>query len=297
MTHGSDRPLKPSPNVPPRSARTRRTQGVNGFEVSHLLTAAVCLALLVVGCVEPEYTQGDPPEQPTQTSIGERCTSDKQCDADAFCYFGDEETKGSSGRGICVTACDGKCGNTTPASRCIATADDGDICMPSCTVGEPDLDKCGGFSDVVCEVISTTSSDGKHAVCHPFCTTDSDCKSDHFCDRSMGLCLTEPTDGLAFGASCAPGSAECQGECIAVGEESLCTHRCVLGSIENCGDEEHDGVCFLADTDESVGDVGFCSELCNTDSDCSADGFSCEHFEDSSIDDAFGFRGVCNIAG
>ncbi len=98
-----------------------------------------------------------------------------------------------------------------------------------------------------------------------------------------------------MGTPCDPDAeaASCAGVCVEVEGVGFCSHRCRLGSADDCG-QEQSGLCFFPEEDEgSIGDVGFCSLSCDADGDCEHAEMHCEPFGAASLEALTGKRGVC----
>jgi hypothetical protein len=91
----------------------------------------------------------------------------------------------------------------------------------------------------------------------------------------LGACVEDSLAGAPLGAPCDPDAevSECAGICVEVDGAAFCSRRCVLGDAADCNGtsapDASSGLC--RSTEEvigSVGDVGFCSLLCDCDTDC-----------------------------
>ena len=118
-----------------------------------------------------------------------------------------------------------------------------------------------------------------YGLCQPLCGSDDDCAG-RKCDPRLGVCIDQTRQGDPTGEHCSgdPNSAPtCAGTCVTVGTVGkICSSPCVQGNPEACrtaGSVDSMGranaICGLSATDNpGVGDLGFCSQLCDTDSDC-----------------------------
>jgi len=227
------------------------------------------------------------------------CDSVADCDPGMLCleedgdeYFGgglpggrctvdcleDPTACGSSGELVCVRT---ELAGSEPAARC----------FPACSPGDRDDAKCQDATLTACERLP---DDTELGFCRPFCASDDDCSAGH-CDRRNGACVPSAAAD-DFGASCVPDveDPQCFGVCVALEDGfGVCSHRCRYGSAEPCAGG--DGLTFCAYPSEGgdLGDVGYCAELCDCESECSHDGGACDPFESEAVSMALGAAGVC----
>lgn len=203
------------------------------------------------------------------------------------------------------------CAAASPSASCVPIAQSGStitkaVCFEGCTLGEPPVDginnvldtsKCHGRNDAAC--IQPTDDVGNPVgtpYCQPLCQRDTNCASaGRKCDPRLKLCVDEAnlTQGLPMGSSCSEwvqsegdaGNA-CSGLCLGLRKSStqdagdpdnvayFCTERCVYNTITGCGyqDSPPGGVCLIASANDGAGDVGYCLQMCDVDSDCGAYG-------------------------
>jgi len=170
------------------------------------------------------------------------------------------------------------------------------LCLPRCEVGTNSASKCGS-GQIACERLGQQSSQG---YCRPICTIDADCSTGQ-CDLKHGVCVAgAPNEGFPMGRACDPlddPADLCAGLCLQIeGAPSMCSHRCVFGSSNECamGDEEgRQGACVLTTPGGGIGDIGYCAPLCSCPEDCLDPSHVCDPFEDDVLERALGRPGVC----
>ncbi len=257
------------------------------------------------------------------SAVGRACERAADCERDEVCFDADY-LGGELPGGICTLRCDedpAACERRDPPSVCVVTAeegagrDGGDAeahCLPQCELGEADGDKCYGRENMACAEVSadaddaTTSSlrraadvgDGSLAVCRPLCSADAQCGSGE-CDPRTGACVSSVNEFL-FGGECDPdedATTQCAGVCVEVDGVGFCSQRCRLGSLGDCGasgGSDARGLCRFPEREHgAVGDVGFCSLLCDCDTDCGHAEMQCEPFASSTLEALTGALGVC----
>ncbi|HEX9619040.1 MAG TPA: hypothetical protein VF989_02830, partial [Polyangiaceae bacterium] len=180
---------------------------------------------------------------------------------------------------------------------CVSTQRDGAnapaYCFASCALGESAADKCGARADVACDALV---SDDDGGFCRPFCTSGEQCPGAR-CDRRFGVCTESPVSGGDFGQPCSAGDEEigCSGLCVELGEDyAVCSHRCSFASTEPCTNAgEGTGLCAFAAPGGSIGDIGYCAELCDCDDDCTHPDGICDAFSSEEVRELLGKSGVC----
>lgn len=250
---------------------------------------------------------GAPPED--IPGLFEPCEADDDCESDLICIAADSSSLlvGGPAHGVCTTPCDADttCG---ASSACILFSEDGEAgyCLPVCGVADGNLD-CLGRPDAVCDVlpvgVSCTSDldcggvticvggECQLPVCLPKCRSDSDCPDDRFCDPSLGECVDDEPSGLGINEICDPDAAtdECNGFCAAGDgdEPGRCFQTCTLGVYPACGSESLDdgtAECLIPYIEGAdPGDLGFCVQLCDCNSDCPDEGIDCISFASERI--------------
>lgn len=111
-------------------------------------------------------------------------------------------------------------------------------------------------------------------------------------------------EGGASGEGGSAGSSEsddpalmCDSECVTLnGSSSVCSRRCVFGDASECAPASgglRRGACAFVTPGGSIGDLGYCAELCDCADDCIESGFTCNAFDDVTLERAFGRKGVC----
>ena len=201
-------------------------------------------------------------EAPANGYCSRSCTTDTDC----------------AGSGICLDV--SASGATTAVGYCFQT----------CTFGGPSGSvKCHGRTDVGCLTIDSMTTPTTD-ICYPVCSQDSDCPTGRKCDLSESLCADTAATGDPLGSHCTAdpdgGASSCVGGCLPIGSAAggnsvvanVCTMFCVVGNLNACNwvgsgtaltSGGAHGVCALASSNAQVGDIGFCSQECDTITDCS----------------------------
>lgn len=244
---------------------------------------------------------------------GGLCT--KECEADAECEaFGEGA--------VCGTVAEIPLTNgypTKPIPR---------VCLLGCSLGSHSgggLTKCQGRTDLACRPFAAPDSvacgdDGecpadtecfrtrcRKLACGPRCNDNDDCETGRFCNPVSGLCSDNEPEAIPWGRECndLAGSPGCGGgSCLVIygdldgaggaGAMRLkgnCTQTCTLG--QPCG--EGAGACITARSPAyGSGDIGYCSPLCNCDSECLNPVDRCIEWTNPALAKAFGSRGRCD---
>ena len=243
------------------------------------------------------------------SNLGKACVTDTTCGANLWCY-----NQTDVPQGFCTGDCskDSDCEALSPGSLC-AQGDQGGFCLQGCTVGNSSrTTKCQGRDDFTCQLFAVDESgtvcsrDSDCAAvgpsyfcisetcvataCMPTCASDAECGTG-FCDLSNGLCVEQKPTGLEVGSACDPNAATdpCSGMCIgdSQGTFALCSGFCNLGLAATCGWDgtgKADAACLFAPAFNDMpaaGDVGFCGQLCDCNSDCRNPKFSCVALSDA----------------
>jgi len=247
-------------------------------------------------------------------AVGAPCESDADCPTDGtvtMVCLAENETEPFGGGGpqggycsvVCRDADD--CAAVDPLSGCsLFDADGNGVCLAICQPGAgAGMIKCGEDRAQVCDPVDTQPGLG---ICGPRCTSDAGC-GDGFCDAGReGLCRPEARAGGGIGAPCTPETeaADCASSlCLqfnlpdAPVPRSFCSGSCTLGSVSGCGFEAGSGTPDTACTTpqnqgSTVGDIGFCFELCDVATDCSQADWICNLFSDAGAE-LFGRPGSC----
>jgi hypothetical protein len=235
--------------------------------------------------------------------LGKACAANTDCTGGTTCLTAASKIiVGAEGpaNGYCSKACtaDADCssgGICLDVSAAGAPAQG--YCFQTCTFGgAAGSSKCHGRTDVGCLTIqaadaTTTPATPQVDICYPACSQDSDCPAGRKCDLGNALCADTVPAGDPVGSHCATnadaGTSNCAGGCLPIGSAAggtavaanVCTNYCVVGNLNACnwvgagtslmsGGGAH-GVCALADPNAQVGDMGFCSQECDTAADCS----------------------------
>lgn len=200
------------------------------------------------------------------------------------------------------------------------------LCFERCKLGDSPAVKCHAGARVACAPIGQAgTTDG---FCRPVCASDADCASGS-CDPKRGVCVTTPIADRTFGLACEPSAAEggaggatsnesdagaggvendagassstsnvvCDGQCVTLnGSSSVCSRRCVFGNTSECAPAsggQRRGACAFVTPGGSIGDLGYCAELCDCKDDCIDPTFTCDAFDDKNLENAFGRKGAC----
>jgi hypothetical protein len=188
---------------------------------------------------------------------------------------------------VCVKASTGELSMESMA----ADSDERAYCFQACNLGDEASSRCHDREDVACSALAEGAS-----FCRPLCSSDADCPGKH-CDPLLGVCLDDAVRGAFLGNECDPAAEDpgCQGLCLTVDDVSACTGRCIYGSANDCGNRElgRPGLCFIPEGEGSIGDVGFCSQLCDCDRQCFHPDMICDPFMDPPLEELLQAKGVC----
>jgi hypothetical protein len=200
------------------------------------------------------------------------------------------------------------CAALDPSSRCVlvddggtaATGDDIGYCFPGCMIGDGQVQKCGGRGDMTC---FESNAGGGQGFCQPACNGDFEC-GNRVCDYALGVCVDSSSVAglLPIGAECDPDATtrQCDGACLQFTDTySVCSGFCRLG-LPGCGSDPRspdpfEAFCLLSVGDPdlySVGDSGFCMELCDCNDECGHTDAVCDSF-DADVATALGRGGAC----
>lgn len=228
--------------------------------------------------------------------LGKACASAADCTGGTTCLLATGKVilaAEGPANGYCSKSCtlDSDCAGS---GICLNVSDTGvaaiGYCFQTCTFGgTAGSAKCHGRTDVGCLTIDS-STNPTTDVCYPVCSQDSDCPTGRKCDVADSLCGDTAAPGDSLGTHCATdadsGTSNCAGGCLPVGSSAggtatvanFCTMLCVVGNLNACNwagagasltSGGVHGVCALASSTAQVGDVGFCSQECDTAADCS----------------------------
>lgn len=237
--------------------------------------------------VAPDTT-GTGDKSPTPY-IGRACTASADCGTGLTCFTAESNDVfgGGAAGGYCTLTCqaDTDCTGIDAQSACVGTGVGPSLCLRTCLSEDPTStaeNKCLGRIDVVCKspaALGTAMFTGLRQIgwCFPQCNSDDDCPG-RACDLARGVCSDTPPTGAAIGARC-EGNGDCAGAtCVSIAaDEQFCSAPCVFGQPVGCGYGLNPSVrgaaCitprvtgFLSS--EGQGDLGFCAELCDADTDC-----------------------------
>jgi len=242
--------------------------------------------------------------QAQRPELGAPCQSQGDCPDGAHCLTerGSGLRGGGPPQGMCVADCSTDPRACEAFSQAVCVIFDGAdagsaFCFPACKHGTASLAKCGGRADLACEKLE---DEGELGFCRPFCQMNEECESGR-CDRRNGVCVQAEVGGDDFGRPCSlQGDLEpCSGICVAMEGTDLafCSHRCVYGSAAPCGPlAGAPGLCALSADGGSLGDVGYCAELCDCSEQCTHPDLHCDAFSSAAVRDRLGKAGVCAVA-
>jgi hypothetical protein len=230
--------------------------------------------------------------------LGKACASNAECTGGTTCLTASSKIiNGSEGpaNGYCSKACTSNA-DCSSGGICLDISATGatpqGYCFQTCTFGDANS-KCHGRMDVGCLTIqsadtTTTPATPQIDICYPICSQDSDCPG-RKCDLGSALCADTAPAGDPVGSHCTidpdGGASSCAGGCLPIGSAaggtttvaSICTNYCVIGNLSSCNwvgagsslmSGGAHGVCALASGTAQVGDVGFCTQECDTAADC-----------------------------
>jgi hypothetical protein len=240
----------------------------------------------------------------TSSAIAAECTTDAECGeglvcsrADSMDFFG-----GGAAGGYCTAPCEthDDCMALDTNARCGEFTTGVGSCFLSCTAGESLLSlKCQGRPDLACDDQSFTIP-----MCRPMCAADAECGADRRCNIAEGVCMADDVVPTPVGTDCAleGGEDECLGGfCLAFSSTSdrgICSGLCTFGASGGCGVANNaqagggEPICLFPVADlGSVGDVAFCGQKCDCDTECHSPEMKCLIQLD--ISPTFGAAGFC----
>jgi hypothetical protein len=252
--------------------------------------------------------------------VGFPCASDTDCPTDAVtgerlltCLVaGANEDFGGGGPqgGYCSLPCvaSDDCREIDTLSTCGITnqATGASNCIALCQPGAGQL-KCGANRAQAC---FQADDAGMVGGCFPLCSSDAACGPGRFCDPGgFGLCVDAAPAGGGVGAPCtqATEAADCASSiCLEIRRDDgsvlagFCTANCTYGGFQlGCGYDAalggvREAACLQARYPAGrPGDLGYCFELCDADTDCTQDNWECSLFNDPAATTALGRTGQC----
>lgn len=249
-----------------------------------------------------------PSAGPASGKLGANCRSDGDCRKGSYCLTSGASAVRGEGpsAGLCVADCArdaSVCETLDTDSTCVvlnaaetaSVLDDTAFCLPRCKLGDPapNDDKCRGRVDLVCGEATAGSGEG---YCRPACRSDLDC-GERQCNPRTGFCGDEPPSGDPIGSACNPADSRCAGGCIDHGSSwAECSAVCRLNT-PGCGQTAASGPpydfwCYLDPSNAGgVGDLGYCTRVCDCDDDCGRVDAVCEPH--SSLESDTSRAGVC----
>ncbi len=197
-------------------------------------------------------------------SIGDACTDELMCPADAFCLG--ERFSGWPG-GACIRGgCDADSGSGCESGEVCLPAGRGGACFAGCSSDDdcrPDY-TCTDFDD-----------DPSRSFCAPACTDDAQCSDGRVCNPALGTCDV-PFDASDIGRECSTTEGVCDGgSCLTEFESGFPFSYCVyVGCDPTAAPSESgcpgDGVCA-----PGASGLGVCLDACDDSLECTRDGYDC----------------------
>jgi hypothetical protein len=260
-------------------------------------------------------------------NVGLPCESAGDCAFGLDCVTSTSDgpfNNGGPANGYCTATCnaDEECEALDLLSACALnggagtpddTSDDVRYCIALCQSGAPSATefKCslvnGARDDLACLVPGGGSGTGARelGLCVPACHSDAACGNGRFCNLSTGVCNDAAPQGLAIGEACVDNNECAGGSCLELESSRFCTGICTFGLIGGCGfdaegvpDGERTAACLdPAFQGGGGGDLGFCTQLCDVQSDCAQADWTCEdltEFGDPSLPQQLGRFGFCS---
>ena len=215
---------------------------------------------------------------------------------------------GQGGQGICFESCTiggsaaSKCGGLAHvACAPLGGATGAGYCRPVCSIN---ADCPSGACDPVRGVcVSSAVADTTFGL---RCSAGGDAGGGPTLDASLeaatsdGAAADVPADAADGAASSDAGAAApkaCGDVCVQLDSTSdVCSRRCVFGSTDECGPSSgglRRGACLFVTKGGSIGDLGYCGELCDCNDDCIEPTFVCDAFSSTDLSTTFGRKGVC----
>jgi hypothetical protein len=245
-------------------------------------------------CGDGGLIKAFPSYGPYSGLLGAACTVSDDCRKGLDCFTPSTSLLNGEGpsAGMCLAKCLSDhdfCNGLDATAKCVVlddggtpafTSDDVSYCFPGCKLGKQpaDADKCRGRVDLVCVEEPVGAGAG---YCKPACRSDVDCAPEK-CDLATGLCANSARSGDALGADCQLSNSQCAGACYPVNNTySACSGFCSYGTpgCGQSGDPPYKAFCSIpgaATATAGAGDIGFCGELCDCDTDCGRADAVCE---------------------
>lgn len=230
---------------------------------------------------------------PATSDLGKACAATTDCTGGLTCVRTSDTTwlnQGGPAHGYCSIGCVNQTTCAPWGGVCVdmsflITDPPNPWCLEACTFGGGSSTnataraaKCHGRTDVACFQGSATDAGLPPAFCEPICSQDSDCAAGRRCDPASSVCVSTTPIGGALGTKCTTTADTCAGACVPLTNASYCTQPCVLGplTIPQCnhtagslGAGGAHGLCGLSTATAESGDIGYCTQECETVADCS----------------------------
>jgi hypothetical protein len=253
-----------------------------------------------------------------QFEIGNACSNDSDCASEAFCLTSESTAffGGGAPDGICVADCSedaNTCAQFVNAV-CISVARESEqtddqsdppaLCFEECIIGTRSTSDgvCHELPGVACDLLEEDEEEEGQGFCRPFCTTNADC-GERFCSLKHAVCVEDEVstnENFGLGCDVDDTSGFCDGLCLSLTDDyAVCSHRCIFGEPGDCFGDDNDipvGGCLFTSEGGEIGDIGYCSQLCDCDQQCLAPEAICDLFEDKNLEKAFGRLGVCVLS-
>jgi hypothetical protein len=180
-------------------------------------------------------------------------------------------------------------------------------CLALCAPGNNPQGKCGMDRAQACV---QSPDDPTLGACFPACQSDLACGPGRFCDASdanLGLCVDVKPVGGIVGATCtqATEATDCaSGICLSFPDGaggtlgSFCSASCTYASLDGCGYAQgstgpREAACLQERfAGGRGGDLGFCFELCDSNTDCEQSAWVCDPFT-ADLQTLLGRQGQC----
>lgn len=229
-----------------------------------------------------------------QLDLPTQCTSEADCPPDSTCLTPESEDGSDQlpQPGMCVADCGSDSGACSAFSNavCAEVVATRDYCVHSCQIGTTDAFKCGTREDAACHPLEAGGG-----YCSAICTSHAQCEE--ACSARTGQCTSSSARGFDdFGGECDPDSTEsCSGACVEVEPDyAVCSNPCVFGSAAPCAiHADAPSLCAIVTAGGSIGDLGYCAELCDCNEECTHPTAVCDPFADAAVVELLGYQGVC----
>jgi len=248
--------------------------------------------------------------------LGAPCASDAACADGMVCANAKSNLFpiGSPANGLCTLPCmsTDECAAVEAGADCFnfGTKNAPKLyCLQGCVQGGNDqatLDaKCQGRGDMICtDLHDPTTTTTPEPFCLPHCSSDADCTSGLFCNKSSGFCSSTKHTGDPAGAPCDPSATTdtCEAFCLTTTAQGVtpakgvCAEFC--SGLLDCSynGKTPGGLCYGQLTETfGVLDLGYCLPSCSCSGECPIPGDLCRAWtaNQSSFKSDLGAPGLC----